>query len=65
LDEPSGKAERKIQDSRERRALIDELCRLRERYPEAKILGVSEIDGRKIRPSEAMNRLRREMSEIL
>ena len=46
-----------------RRELMDRLVSLRRQYPDAKILGVSEIDGERIRPSEAMNRLRREMSE--
>ena len=46
-----------------RGALIRELCRLRRRYPNAKILGVSEIDGKRIRASDEMNALRRALSD--
>ena len=48
----------------QRRALIRELCRLRRRFPEAKILGVSEIDGKRIRVSDEMNALRRALSDL-
>ena len=43
-------------------ALIDKLVNLRQQYPNAKILGMSEIDGERIRPNESMNRLRIELS---
>ena len=53
---------------RSHQQLIDQLVELRRQYPEAKILGVSEIDTSAtyapIRVSEAMNRLRRELSEL-
>ena len=45
------------------RALIDLIVHLRMHFPEAKILGVSEIDGKSIKPDVYMNRLRRELSE--
>ena len=51
-------------DMEQRGALIRELCRLRRRYPEAKILGVSEIDGKRIRVSDEMNALRRALSDL-
>lgn len=52
----------------QRAALINLLVKLRKQYPDAKILGVSEIDGRElycknIIVSDAMNVLRRELSE--
>lgn len=43
---------------------IKELCRLRRQYPDAKILGLAEINGSHIRPTETMNALRREMSDL-
>ena len=46
-----------------RSELIQLLVLARHHYPEAKILGLSEINGRNIRPSDAMNQLRRELSE--
>lgn len=58
----------KVQGSRERDALINELCRLRRHYPEAPILGGSELDTSAkhapVRVSAAMNQLRREMSDL-
>lgn len=45
------------------RALVKLIVHLRMRFPEAKILGVSEIDGKGIKPDAYMNRLRRELSE--
>lgn len=45
-------------------ALIDKLVNLRQQYPNAKILGMSEIDGKHIRPNEAMNRIRLELSSL-
>ena len=46
-----------------RAVLIDLIVDLRSRFPEAKILEVSEIDGKDIRPNTEMNRLRRELSD--
>ena len=43
-------------------ALIDKLVSLRRQYPNAKILGVGEIDGEGIRAQEGMNLVRRELS---
>lgn len=53
---------------KQRSALIRLLVDLRQHYPDAKILGLSEIDGkalhsRNIIVSDAMNVLRRELSE--
>lgn len=45
-------------------SLVDLIVDLRSHFPEAKILGTSEIDGKTIRPSEAMNRLRLELSDL-
>jgi len=57
----------RVAGSRERQALIDELCRLRRHWPDAKILGVSEIDPSTshapVRANPEMNALRREMSD--
>ena len=47
-----------------RAELIGQLCCLRRHYPEAKILGVGELGDHCVHPSEAMNRVRREMSEL-
>ena len=44
--------------------LIERLVSLRRQHPDAKILGVSEIDGERICPSEAMNSLRLELSDV-
>ncbi len=44
--------------------LVKQLASLRQRYPNARILGVSEVDGKYIRPSEAMNDIRRELSDL-
>lgn len=51
-----------------RAALINLLVKLRKQYPDAKILGLSEIDGRELYSkniivSDAMNLLRRELSD--
>lgn len=47
---------------------INTLCRLRRHYPEAPILGDSELDTSSkhapVRVSAAMNQLRREMSDL-
>lgn len=49
---------------RSHQELIDQLVGLRRKYPEAKILGVSEINGELICPSKVMNGLRRELSSL-
>ena len=58
----------KVQGSRERAMLLDELVRLRRKWPEAPILGISELDTSSkhapVRVSEAMNALRRELSDL-
>ena len=58
----------KVQGSRERKALIDLLCRLRRHYPETPILEWSELDTSyehaPVRVSPAMNQLRRELSDL-
>ncbi len=46
-----------------RAEIIQLLVLARHHYPEAKILGLSEINGRNIRPSDSMNQLRKELSE--
>lgn len=45
-----------------RAMLIDLLVELRFQFPEAKIMGVSEINGHEIHPRDAMNALRLELS---
>ena len=56
------------QGSSERKALLNELCRLRRHWPEAPILGESELDTSSshapVRVSAAMNALRRAMSDL-
>ena len=62
----------KVQGSSERKALLNELCRLRRHWPEAPILGESELPSTSsgqgshapVRVSAAMNALRREMSDL-
>lgn len=54
---------------RQRAALLRLLAELRKRFPDAKILGVSEIDGKElycknIMVSDAMNVLRKELSDL-
>ena len=54
---------------RQRAALLQLLVELRKHFPDAKILGVSEIDGRELYAkniivSDSMNVLRRELSEL-
>ncbi len=44
--------------------LVKQLASLRQRYPNARIFGVSEVEGKNIRPSEAMNAIRRELSDL-
>ena len=46
-----------------RAELIDRLAQLRHHYPKAQILGTSEIHGRDIHASDAMNQLRRALSD--
>ena len=57
-----------VSGSKERAALISELCRLRRHWPEAPILGMSELDTSSshapVRVSAAMNALRRELSDL-
>ena len=53
----------------QRKALLNLLAVLRKRFPEAKILGVSEIDGkaphyRNIIVNDAMNVIRKELSDL-
>lgn len=47
-----------------RAELIQLLALARRHYPEAKILGLSEINGRSISPSDSMNQLRKELSDL-
>ena len=54
----------RISGSPERKTLMAKLCQLRHQHPEAKILGVSEVSGWQIKPSEFMNGIRREMSDL-
>ena len=57
-----------VSGSKERHALIDELCRLRRQWPEAKILGISELDvsasHAPVRVNPDMNALRRAMCDL-
>lgn len=58
----------KVAGSNARETLIDKLCRLRWHWPDAKILGVSEIDPSAthapVRINPEMNAIRREMSNL-
>lgn len=45
-------------------SLVDLIVELRSHFPEAKILSTSEIDGKSILPSKAMNQLRLELSDL-
>ncbi len=47
---------------KQREALFGLLIDLRSQFPEAKIMGVSEINGHEIHPRDAMNALRLELS---
>lgn len=47
-----------------RPALINLIVELRSHFPEAKILSTFEIDGKTIRPSDAMNQLRLQLSDL-
>ena len=57
-----------VSDSKERTKLLDELVRLRLKWPEAPILGESEVDTSgshaPVRVNPAMNELRRELSDL-
>ena len=53
-----------IVDNCEHKALIRQLVHLRLLYPEAKILGISELNGNGILPNDMMNKLRRELSDL-
>jgi len=62
-----------VTGSKERTALIDQLCKLRRHHPDAKILGVSELPSTDsgtysshapIRVNPEMNALRRELSDL-
>ena len=44
--------------------LINVLLLARRHYPEAKILGLSEINGPNINPNDSMNKLRQELSDL-
>lgn len=53
----------------QRAALLNLLVELRQHFPDAKILGLSEIDGKELHSrniivSDAMNVLRRELSDL-
>ena len=68
LLEPAGTLNPATSNLKQRQALISLLVELRRHFPDAKILGVSEIDGRElycknIIVSDAMNVLRRELSD--
>ena len=53
-----------VSGSSERNALIKKLCHLRKQHPEAKILGISELEDYCVHPSERMNQIRRAMSDL-
>lgn len=53
-----------LADESLRPALINLIVELRSHFPEAKILSTSEIDGKSIRPSDAMNQLRLQLSDL-
>ena len=52
------------EDPKQREALVELLVNLRSHFPEAKILSTFEIDGKTIRPSDAMNQLRLQLSDL-
>ena len=58
----------KVHGSSERAKLLDELVLLRRKWPDAKILGASELDTSAshapVRVNPEMNQLRREMSDL-
>lgn len=53
-----------LADQSLRPALIELIAELRSHFPEAKILSTFEIDGKTIRPSDAMNQLRLQLSDL-
>ena len=62
-----------VPGSKERAALIEQLCKLRKQWPDAKILGLSELPSTgsgtyyshaPVHVSDAMNAIRREMSDL-
>ena len=52
----------------DRTVLVEQLCKLRKQWPDAKILGLSELDTSAshapVRVKPEMNALRREMSDL-
>ena len=52
------------EDPKQRVALVELLVDFRSHFPEAKILSTFEIDGKSIRPSDAMNQLRLQLSDL-
>ncbi len=52
-----------VECPKRRKTLMKLLLYLRDCYPDAKILGVSEIDGKYIRAQEGMNDLRRALAQ--
>ena len=53
-----------LRNTEARAELIGQLYRLRRHYPDAKILGVGELGDHCVHPCEAMNKLRRKMSDL-
>lgn len=51
-------------DIKQCETLLRELCELRQHHPEAKILGISELGAYSVHSSDAMNRLRRHLSDL-
>ena len=49
--------------SANRESLVGHLASLRKRYPDAQIMGISELDGDNIKVSDDMNKLRRALSD--
>ena len=60
----NGSGHTDITDIKQCKALLRELCELRQHHPEARILGISELGAYSVHPSEAMNRLRRQLSDL-
>ena len=54
-----------LRNPKARAELIGQLCCLRRHYPNAKILGVGELGDHCVHPSEAMNEVRRELSDVI
>ena len=53
-----------VPGSKERQELLDQLVFLRHHNPDAKILGLSELGDHCVHPSEIMNNLRKELSDL-